>query len=87
MSSTTPPPLLTAKEVAGYFQVSVRTIRRWRRSGRFPGPLQIGGSLRWRANDLHDWLALMQARIEVATGTTISAPIPPELATTPRGFI
>ncbi len=57
MSDTAPTPLLTAKEVAGYFQVSVRTIRRWRRDGSLPAPLQIGGSLRWRECDLQAWLA------------------------------
>ncbi len=56
MSAIAPTPLLTAKEVAGYFQVSVRTIRRWRRSGHLPAPLQIGGLIRWRASDFHDCL-------------------------------
>ncbi|MDP1795970.1 MAG: helix-turn-helix domain-containing protein [Planctomycetaceae bacterium] len=50
------PPLLTTKDVAHYCQVSVRTIRRWRRGGHLPAPLQIGGSLRWRAADLQEWL-------------------------------
>jgi len=54
MSDTAPTPLLTAKDVAGCFQVSVRTIRRWQRDGHLPAPLRIGGSLRWRKSDLTD---------------------------------
>ncbi len=65
MSCIAPTPLLTAKDVAGYFQVSVRTIRRWRRDGQLSAPLQIGGSFRWRATDLQDCL-----RASPLNGTT-----------------
>jgi excisionase family DNA binding protein len=49
-------PLLTLKDVATLFLVTPRTIRRWRRSGQFPAPLNIGGTLRWRRSDVHGWL-------------------------------
>lgn len=49
---TTPPSLLTAKDIAREFQVSIRTVRRWQRAGRLPNPVRIGGTLRWRVTDL-----------------------------------
>lgn len=55
MSTETLAPWLTAKQVADQFQVTVRTIRRWRRNGYFPPPVKIGGSLRWRASDVTDF--------------------------------
>ncbi len=71
MSAATP--FLTTKAVAAYFQVSVRTIRRWQRGGHLPAPLQIGGSLRWRASDIHEWL--MRGR--PAGNTELANPVIP----------
>lgn len=56
-SMSTPPSLLTTKDLARLLQVSTRTLRRWQRGGHVPPPLRIGGSLRWRAADIETWLS------------------------------
>lgn len=60
-------PLLTVDAVALYMQVSTRTISRWWRAGQFPEPVRIGGSLRWRAEDLRNWLAAPSKRYNQST--------------------
>jgi excisionase family DNA binding protein len=50
------PELLSAETVAALLQVSVRTVWRLRASGRLPRPVQVGGSIRWRADDVRQWI-------------------------------
>lgn len=50
------PALLTRKDLARLFQVSLRTISRWQTSSAIPDPVRIGGSLRWRREDVTDWI-------------------------------
>lgn len=49
--------LLTARQVADVFGVSVETVLRWHRSGRLPGGYRLAtGVLRWREDELDAWL-------------------------------
>jgi excisionase family DNA binding protein len=48
--------LLTMKELAAYLNVSVSTIKDWRGRGEGPPALRVGGSLRWRREDIEAWL-------------------------------
>lgn len=50
-------PLLTAPEVARLLRLSDRTIRRLDSAGRLPRGLRIGGSKRWRRDELLAWIA------------------------------
>jgi predicted DNA-binding transcriptional regulator AlpA len=51
------PILLSAKEVATLLHVSVRHIWRLRASAKLPGPLKLGGALRWREKDIVEWVS------------------------------
>jgi phage terminase Nu1 subunit (DNA packaging protein) len=47
-------PWVTAKRVAEHFEVSTRTVQRWKERG---APfLPAGGSVRYRISDLESWL-------------------------------
>ncbi|MEX0702456.1 MAG: helix-turn-helix domain-containing protein [Planctomycetales bacterium] len=50
-------PLLTAREVAQLLRLSDRTVRRLDSAGRLPRGLRIGGSKRWRRDELLAWIA------------------------------
>jgi predicted DNA-binding transcriptional regulator AlpA len=59
--------LLTTNEVARLLRVSRVTLWQWRRKGLVPPPIRLGLSrLRWRAQDVRDYLdqstALLEAR-------------------------
>ena len=47
--------LLTPREVAARFRVSTRTLETWRFAGRGPKYLRIGGHVRYRPSDIHEW--------------------------------
>ncbi|MEX0717056.1 MAG: helix-turn-helix domain-containing protein [Planctomycetaceae bacterium] len=49
-------PLLTAPEVARLLRLSDRTVRRLDSSGCLPRGLRIGGSKRWRRDELLAWI-------------------------------
>lgn len=55
-AEVSPPVWFTAKELARYLAVSLRTIRRWHNAGRLPPPLKLGGTLRWRGDVIAAWL-------------------------------
>ncbi|MBL6081800.1 helix-turn-helix domain-containing protein [Belnapia sp. T18] len=46
-----PEPLLTTAELATWLQVSERTLRRWRKTGRITA-VEIGRTVRFRLSDL-----------------------------------
>ncbi len=49
--------LLTARQVAERFGVSVETVLRWHRSGRLPAGFRLAtGVLRWSERELDAWL-------------------------------
>jgi excisionase family DNA binding protein len=50
--------LLTARQVADRLGVSAETVLRWTRRGDLPGFRLPGGALRFREDDLDQWLAL-----------------------------
>ena len=49
-------PFLTAADIAKRLQVDAKTVRRWREAGQLPPALEVGGIIRWRAEDIDAWL-------------------------------
>ncbi len=49
--------LLTALEVAALLKISLRTLERVVRAGNGPVCSRIGRQRRWRAQDVHAWVA------------------------------
>ena len=56
-------PLVTEDEAASLLRVSLTSVRRWRREGRRPVYRKIGRSVRYRREDLADFIATSR-RIE-----------------------
>jgi excisionase family DNA binding protein len=50
-------PLVTEGEAARLLRVSLTSVRRWRREGRGPVYRKIGRSVRYRPDDLADFIA------------------------------
>jgi len=50
-------PLVTEGEAASLLRVSLTSVRRWRREGRGPVYRKIGRSVRYRREDLADFIA------------------------------
>jgi excisionase family DNA binding protein len=50
-------PLITEGEAAGMLRVSLTSLRRWRREGRGPVYRKLGRSVRYRPDDLTDFIA------------------------------
>ena len=50
--------LLTVKGVARTCNLSPRTIWRLHDSGRMPGAVNVGSSVRWRASDIDAWIGM-----------------------------
>lgn len=50
--------LLTAKALAKILSTSVRSIWRYRSSGRLPETVKIAGAIRWRQQDIEQWITL-----------------------------
>lgn len=48
--------LLTKREVAELLTIKTHTLDALRRAGKFVPPVRIGGSIRWRASDVRDWI-------------------------------
>ena len=49
--------IIRYSELAKELGVSKSTIWRWRNSGRFPRPLNLGPRIvGWRTSDIQDWL-------------------------------
>jgi hypothetical protein len=57
ITTSTPEPLVTEDEVARILRVSVTSLRRWRREGRGPIYRKLGRTVRYRSNDLSDFVA------------------------------
>jgi len=49
--------LLSAAEAAEMTGVAKRSWWRYVSSGRAPGPVRLGGSVRWRRSELAEWIA------------------------------
>ncbi len=50
------PVLLTVKEVAEMLGLSERTVYRLADVGNMPRPVKIGAAVRWRRNELDQWI-------------------------------
>lgn len=50
--------LLSAKALAKILSSSVRSIWRYRSSGRLPETLKIAGAIRWRQQDIELWISM-----------------------------
>ncbi len=48
--------LLSAEELGERLGFSARTIWRLRSAGKLPQPVKIGGSIRWRADEIDAWV-------------------------------
>jgi len=48
--------LIDAEEVARRLDVSPRTIWRLSSAGKLPKPLAVGGSRKWRADEIRRWV-------------------------------
>jgi prophage regulatory protein len=48
--------LLSAEKVAELLDISVRTLWRLRATGKLPLPVRLGGSVRWRAEEIAVWI-------------------------------
>lgn len=51
------PLLVTASQIATLMQISTRTLWRLLSGGKIPEPLRIGGAVRWRLDDVKNWIA------------------------------
>jgi prophage regulatory protein len=51
------PLLVTASQIAMLMQISTRTLWRLLSGGKIPEPLRIGGAVRWRLDDVKNWIA------------------------------
>jgi len=49
--------LLTAKSLAEILSTSVRSIWRYRSSGRLPATVCVAGAIRWRRTDIEQWIS------------------------------
>ena len=50
------PECLDAKELGGLLSISKRQIRRLSSCAQIPRPIRIGGSVRWVAEEIRDWI-------------------------------
>ncbi|MDX3641433.1 helix-turn-helix domain-containing protein [Streptomyces sp. MB09-02B] len=48
--------LATAREVADYFHVPLRTIYQWNYLGTGPTPIKVGRHVRYRWTEVEKWL-------------------------------
>lgn len=55
------PELATRPQVAEYTQVSVPTLARWASEGKGPKTVKLGGALRYRRQDVLDWIDSLAA--------------------------
>lgn len=56
-ASPVPPQLLSAQSLARRLEISVRTLWRLRSAGKLPKPVKLGGNVRWRTNDIDEWIS------------------------------
>ena len=50
-------PLLTLSDLENLLKLHRRTIKRLCRAGKFPQPMKVGGSSRWKAEDIDQLLS------------------------------
>ena len=69
MTTMFPEPLITEGEAAGILRVSLTSLRRWRREGRGPIYRKLNRTVRYRPNDLADFVASAGRMSTSNTGT------------------
>ncbi|HVI85520.1 MAG TPA: helix-turn-helix domain-containing protein [bacterium] len=62
MTASITEPLITESEAAGILRISVTSLRRWRREGSGPVYRKLGRAVRYRPNDLSDFVASVGRR-------------------------
>jgi len=50
------PLLLSVRELGKLLSISTATLWRWEAAGRIPRPVKIGGTTRWRADEIRQWI-------------------------------
>lgn len=55
-STPADPLLVSAPELAKLLQVSTRTLWRLQSAGQIPPPIRLGGSTRWRLDEVRRWI-------------------------------
>jgi predicted DNA-binding transcriptional regulator AlpA len=50
------PALITVEQLAKIVQKSVRSVWRMRSAGQVPAPVNVGGGVRWRVDDIRRWI-------------------------------
>jgi excisionase family DNA binding protein len=73
-------PLLTARAVADLFDVSAETVLRWTRRGELPAIKLPGGAIRYREDEIEEWLSL-----RATSPATVPATFRGMLPATPGG--
>jgi hypothetical protein len=58
LTTNIPEPLITEGEAASILRVSLTSLRRWRRQGSGPVYRKLGRTVRYRPNDLSDFVAV-----------------------------
>lgn len=48
--------LLDEQDVAKLLKLSVHTLRQWRSAGRGPNYVKLGSNVRYRPNDIDNWI-------------------------------
>jgi excisionase family DNA binding protein len=56
--------LLTPSEVATLFRVNPKTVTRWARAGKISAVRTLGGHRRFRAAEIHAFLAQMEEDVQ-----------------------
>jgi hypothetical protein len=72
VTTNAPEPLITESEAAGILRVSLTSLRRWRRLGCGPVYRKLGRTVRYRANDLSDFVASAGRMSTSSTGAASS---------------
>jgi len=50
------PLLLSARDLAAMLRLGLRTVRSMDAAGKLPAPVRVGGSVRWRLDEIRAWL-------------------------------
>lgn len=53
---TAGPLVLSARDLAALLRLGLRTIRSMDAAGKLPAPVRVGGSVRWRLDEIRAWL-------------------------------
>jgi predicted DNA-binding transcriptional regulator AlpA len=73
-------PLLTRNDLEAILQVGERTIRRLVATGQFPRPIRLGGTLRWRKEEVRAFLERVPAKESAMAA--VESPLAPSAEST-----